>query len=267
MWQTLAFFTAAAVLLVLAVFNRRRRRAQLLSAPLPAPWRTILERQPCFRRLPADLRRGLPGRMNVFMAEKRFEGCGGLTLTDEMRVIIAAQACLPLLGGAGDHYPGVTTILVYPRDFPVEETKVEEGFELTGEETLSGESWQQGTVILSWDSVLGDADDAAFNVVVHEFAHQLDEEDGMLDGVPLLRPGMDYDRWVRVFQEAYDDLVRRSEAGEDTVLDPYGTYDAVEFFAVASEAFFEVPRELKAEHPDMYGELAGFYGLDPGEWG
>jgi Mlc titration factor MtfA (ptsG expression regulator) len=197
----------------------------------------------------------------VFLAEKQFAGAHGIELTDEMRVAIAAQACLPILELGLDWYAGWTGIVVYPGDFRVQRTEVDEdGVVHQWEDDLAGEAMPGGPVVISWDAA---ANDPHINVVIHEFAHKLDMVDGAADGMPPLHPEMDARAWVRVFKEAYDGFCDAVARGRDTWLDPYAAEHPSEFFAVISEAFFEAPRETRRRYPDVYEQLKLFYRQDP----
>ena len=224
-----------------------------------------------YRDLPEDVREKLAGLIHVFVAEKRFEACGDLEeITDEIRVVIAAQACL-LLVGIRKHgfFPRLQSILVYPGAYRDRRRRT---FHLPSDRddgVRLGESWDSGSVVLSWRSVLSGAahDDDGMNVVFHEFAHQLDQVDGSADGAPSLPHGGDYSDWARVFSREYDALV--ADAGNsrsDPLLDTYGATNPAEFFAVATEAFFEQSNELKSRHAELYEQLVGFFGVDPTTW-
>jgi Mlc titration factor MtfA (ptsG expression regulator) len=254
---------------------RERRRGRLRAAPFPHEWRAILRRRfPRYATLPFDVRRELERLVAVFLAEKDFIGCAGQEVDDEVRVTIAAQACMLLLGREPGYFPGLATILVYPGAFVVERLRPEpSGVLQETRQALSGESWSHGQVVLSWEDVLQGAADPADgrNVVIHEFAHQLDQEKGYANGAPLLRGRNRYERWSRVLGEEFARLRERSAwgsaaPGEPALLDPYGATDPAEFFAVASEAFFERPADLAAAHPALYAELAGYYRVDPRNW-
>ncbi len=277
--QTLTFllFCSAALLFVLALLGLpwwvARQRARVRQQAFPAQWRKILQRRvPLVRRLPADLQLQLKKHIQVFIAEKAFIGCAGLRITDEMRVVIAAQACLLLLNRPTDFYPHLRQILVYPAAFVVDRTRTDgAGVQQEQRQALAGESWSQGQVILSWqDSLEGAAvADDGRNVVIHEFAHQLDQENGPANGAPPPVPGApDYSpqRWSQVFHASYAQLQHQARTGHAGLLDPYGAQDPAEFFAVASEVFFEQPAALRLEYPDLYRELAGFYRVDPANW-
>jgi MtfA peptidase len=248
-------------------FFKHRRRNRLRAAPFPANWLSFIEKNVRFYDcLPEADRRELQGLVQVLLAEKIFEGCGGLVLTDEIKVTIAAQACLLLLHRDTDIYPKLTTILVYPSAYLAKSIKpVGSGLALEGENVNLGESWTNGIVVLSWDDVLAGTSDVqdGRNLVLHEFAHQLDREDGAVDGAPLLAQRSQYVTWARVLNAEYERLKRESWMGQATVLDEYGTADPAEFFAVATECFFEKPRALKKRHPELYLELQNFYRQDP----
>ncbi len=247
-------------------FFKHRRRERLRSAPFPQGWLEIIERNVrLFRQLPEADRLELQGLVQIFLAEKHFEGCGGLEMTDAIKVTIAASACLLLLHRETDIYPRLITILVYPSAY-VAKTKNPIGvLALEGESINLGESWSSGVVILSWDDVLAGASDIrdGQNVVLHEFAHQLDREDGWVDGAPPLERRSQYVTWARVLGAEYERLQRASRLGRSTVLDQYGTKDPAEFFAVATECFFEKPHVLRKRHPELYEELRSFYRQDP----
>jgi Mlc titration factor MtfA (ptsG expression regulator) len=247
-----------------------RRRSRLRQQAFPSSWRTILRRRvPLFRRLPADLQLQLKKHMQVFIAEKAFIGCAGLRITDEMRVVIAAQACLLVLNRSIDRYSNLRQILVYPGAFAVDRaTSDGNGVLQEQRHALAGESWSAGQVILSWqDSLEGAATpNDGRNVVVHEFAHQLDQETGNANGAPRHGPGIDPQRWSRVFHAAYAKLRRQAHVGEPGLLNHYGAQDPAEFFAVVSEVFFEQGAALAEYDPDLYQELQGYYRLDTAAW-
>ena len=250
---------------------REYRRERLRRTPFSATWERLLqERLPIYRRLPAPLRQQLQHHIQIFLAEKKFYGCGGLAVTEAMRVVIAAQACLLILNRKTDYYGKLRSILVYPSAFIVhEEHRDEAGVVTIAPHVRTGESWEVGRVVLAWDEVeegMRDRGDGG-NVVLHEFAHQLDEEDRAADGVPLLADPTRYQAWARVFSKEFQALRERAPRGEPTVLDPYGAEAPAEFFAVATEAFFETPEQLKHHHPELYEQLRDYYRVDPAAWG
>ncbi len=247
------------------------RRSRVLRRPFPPAWREILRRRmPSFARLPPDLQLRLKKHVQVLVAEKPFIGCAGLEVTEEMRVLIAAQAGLLLLHDHAGYFAELRQVLIYPGAFIVERASHDGSSGLTHEtrRALVGESWQQGQVLLSWDDVLaGAADpDDGHNVVIHEFAHQLDQERGRANGAPWLGRRDRYARWAEVLGTEYRALRARIARGEAGVIDAYAATDPAEFFAVVSEHFFEQPAALAAGHPALYGELARYYGVDPRSW-
>ena len=249
-------------------FSKKRRRQQLQAKPFPAAWRSIVTRNfPTFRRLPRADQIELLGHVQVFLAEKHFEGCGGLELTDEIRVTIAAQACLLLLHRQTDYYPQLTSILVYPSAYIAHETRHLDGniWEEGEDHRLGHTGRRLGSLVLAWDDVRRGAADPSDgrNLVLHEFAHQLDFEDYATDGAPALATKAEYQSWVQVMNREFAALRAAAETGIPTVLDTYGAENPAEFFAVVTEAFFERPRALRAKHPDLYAEFAQFFRQDP----
>lgn len=251
-------------------FFKRRRREALRKEPLAPERRAIIERNvPGFRRLPAADQDELLGHIQVFLDEKRFEGCGGLEITEEIRVTVAAQACLLLLHRETDYYPDLEVILVYPRAYLARAREVREGgVVVEGDHARLGESWSRGVVVLSWDGVLAGAADVSdgHNLVLHEFAHQLDQEDGPSDGAPELPRDSMYAAWARILGHEYARLVNDDARLRRTVIDRYGATNPAEFFAVVTEAFFEKPRQLRARHPELYEQLRAYYEQDPAAW-
>jgi Mlc titration factor MtfA (ptsG expression regulator) len=249
---------------------KRRRRERLRKTPFPPRWIEIIEKNvPVYRRLPPEDQKELREHILVFLAEKNFEGCGGLELTDEIRTTIAAQACILLLHRETDYYPGLYSILVYPTAF-IATGHVEFAPGHYGEvsQVHLGESWRRGALILSWDDVLAVAGDVhdGHNVVLHEFAHQLDTEDGYADGTPPLPHRSMYVAWARVLGRDYAKLRQDARVGLPTVLDEYGATNPAEFFAVATETFFEKPVQLRSKHPELYEELKLFFKQDPAQY-
>jgi Mlc titration factor MtfA (ptsG expression regulator) len=247
-----------------------RRRRRLMETPLPDEWRATIDRNvPYCTCLPADQRAQLDGFVQVLVAEKSFEGAGGLEMTDEIRVTIAVQACILLLGREPRFYPRLQAIVVYPHVYVSDMQRREpDGTVSDGPQARLGESWHQGALVLSWDDVKRGAQGIrdGRNVVFHEFAHQLDYEDGRADGAPMLEDGSMYAEWARVLRSEYENLVADLRRGTPTFLDPYGATNPAEFFAVVTEFFFERPRGMLARHPELYGQLKLFYRQDPAEW-
>jgi Mlc titration factor MtfA (ptsG expression regulator) len=230
------FLIAGGVVWAIKVFasaRRQQKRRALLSTPFPSEWSAILTANlPPYQKISPQLQQQLHDYIRIFISEKSFEGCGGLTLTDEIKVTIAAQACMLLLNRESDCYPKLYSIVVYPSTY-VTGTHKTYGSHENDTSVRLGESWKHGTVVLAWDSVKRGALNYqdGLNVVMHEFAHQLDQEDGNADGAPILEMHSAYSAWSRTFSEEY-----------------------------------EVLQKLKKKHPELYHELQGFYKVNPIEW-
>jgi MtfA peptidase len=248
-------------------FLKHRRRARVRARPFPPEWQAIIQRNvPMYGRLPEADRHELRARVQVFIAEKNFEGAGGLEMTDEVRVTIAAQACILLLRLDDDqNYPRLRSIVVYPSAYRVPRQARDGMIEREDHAVHLGESWTHGAVVLSWNSARRGAADPrdGKNVILHEFAHQLDQEDGAADGTPELERLALYAPWARVLSEHYLALRKAARTGRRTLLDTYGATNEAEFFAAASECFFERPVQLRTRHPELYQELSAYYGQDP----
>ena len=240
---------------------------RLRTDPIPGAWPAIVAaRVPLAARLSGEERERLYRLMQVFLDEVPIEGVAGLEVTEEIRVTIAAQACLLLLHMSYPRYTRVRRVLVYPWTFiPRTAPTLASGHIVPPDVPLRGQAWPTGVVVLGWDSVERDtvSSTGGGNVVLHEFAHMLDAEDGSMDGVPVLDSGSAYRQWAAMLSARFSEHVARTELGEDTTLDPYGASNRAEFFAVATEAFFERPAELRAGEPELYGLLTDFYGIDP----
>jgi Mlc titration factor MtfA (ptsG expression regulator) len=242
-----------------------------LEEAFPAEHVAVLERNvPRYLRLDADAQRRLRELVQVFVAEKNWEGCGGLVLTEEMKVTIAAQACLLVLELPHRMYENVESILVYPstvvRPEPSPGVFVRpRELVVSGPIALHGEAHSRGPVVLSWDRVLCDRSRPrdGHNLVYHEFAHKLDLLDGHADGTPPLATREERKRWAEVCERVFLDLRARAEQGEPTFIDQYGAINEAEFFAVVTEHFFEQPVELEQARPELYDVLKGFYRQDP----
>jgi MtfA peptidase len=248
---------------------RHRRRRELLAQPFPEAWEQYLTRNVRHDAwLPQELRAKLRGLVKVFVAEKEWVGCGGLEMSDEIRVTIAGQACLLLLGVEEYYFDHVRTILVYPGMF-VKPPEWQRHWGLIEEDRPTlGEAWHRGPVVLSWKHVRrgGRGMQGGRNVVLHEFAHQLDGLDGEMGGTPPLRTAEEYRRWNEVVTEEFHRLVERVRRGEENWLDPYGATNEAEFFAVTTEHFFEEAEEMRGYYPELYQVLSDFYRLDPAVW-
>jgi hypothetical protein len=243
---------------------KKRQRAHILEQPFPAEWRAFLERNvAAVSKLDAAEKGTLEDAVRIFLSEKHFEGCGGLELNDEMRVTIAGQACLLLLHlDEDDVFPTVESVLVYPSAYRAHHVTQPGGVVIDGE-LRAGESWGTGTLVVAWDEVLRGAHDPRHNVVLHEFAHALDQEDGSADGAPLLPTRPMYGPWARVLGAEYTQLTSEIRQGHQTSIDPYGATSPAEFFAVVTEAFFGQPGSLRSKHPALYDQLRAFYRQDP----
>ena len=255
------YFAVSAVLRRIPAASLR-----LPTGPIPDAWPGIVERNVSLARgLSSEERERLLRLVQIFLADKHFEGSGGLTLTEEMKVTIAAEACLLLLHLEGPCYPTLRTVLVYPHGFvPKSAGSRGTGQVVPAPVRLMGESWGDGVVVISWDDAVRGArnPDDGENVVLHEFAHQLDAEDGVTDGTPILPPGA-LRTWGGVLSEEYERLHRDIAEDRRSTLDEYGATNKAEFFAVATETFFEKPVQLEREHPELYGQLRQFYQQDP----
>jgi Mlc titration factor MtfA (ptsG expression regulator) len=246
---------------------RSARRKKCLASPVPSSWLPILEQTlPTIVKLSAEHQKQLFGKMKIFLADKKFEGCGGQEITEEIKVTIAAQACMLLLGRETKVYPRLKTILVYPHTYKGGKKGLFGGD--NGDSARLGESWTSGVVVLAWDSVKGGARnfEDGHNVTFHEFAHQLDQEDGVADGAPILQERSAYATWAHIFNHEYEVLVDLTQRGKKDTMDRYGATNPAEFFAVATETFFEKPRQLKTKHPELFEELQYYYKVDPEEW-
>ncbi|HZS19105.1 MAG TPA: M90 family metallopeptidase [Candidatus Udaeobacter sp.] len=250
---------------------KQQRRRRLRARPFPKEWLTLVQRHVVFfHKLSGSDRAELLGHVQVFLAEKRFEGCAGFEITDEVRVTIAAQACLLLLHRETDYFPGLLTILVYPLTYMVQQDRqVNQHVWEEGTVSRLGETGRRmGSLVLAWAAVKHGAADPADgkNVVLHEFAHQLDYENHAADGVPALATREQQLAWSEVMKAEFASLRAADETGIPTLLDTYGATDPVEFFAVSVEAFFEQPRALRARHPQLYAELQKYFQQDPAEY-
>ncbi len=260
---------AVAGLLAWAFPRWRLRRA--LAQPFKAHELAILERNvDQYRAMDAPQRVRFERLVRRFLHEKTFVGCAGLEITDEMRLTIGGQACLLLLGARGEAvYPTLSAVLVYPGAFLVPRRQVDEAGVVTEErQDLLGESWGDGRVILSWDHVRRAGMEAppSHNVVLHEFAHQLDSESGTTNGAPYLGSPDRYRSWSEVLSRDFAALRHDAWFGQEGVLDHYGATNPAEFFAVATEAFFEQPHRLVLRHPALYEEFLKYYRVDPRTW-
>jgi Mlc titration factor MtfA (ptsG expression regulator) len=246
---------------------QRRRRRKLLAQPFPAQWLRYLHKNVVHYQFLSETEQArLRDDLRIFIAEKSWEGCGGLQMMDEIKVTIAAQACLLVLGMEHNNYDRVQSILVYPHGYvaPPPEMNAPGVIVDTGDARL-GEAHYRGPVILSWEEVLRDGRHprGGRNLVFHEFAHQLDMLDGVINGTPPLQDRAQARRWHDVMTAEYNRLIEASAQGQATLLDQYGTTNEAEFFAVATECFFDRPGPMLRRHPQLYALLAEYYHQDP----
>ena len=256
-------------LLWLRHWTKQRKRAKLLAMPLTGEQRhMVAQLVPLTRRMPENLRRRLEGKINLFLDQITFHGMNGIEPNEPMRLSIAAQACL-LVVNTDVWYDTLRTVLVYPSTFVARRDR-HEGYVVTADDLhMAGESWTRGPVVLAWDHALKgglDADDG-YNVVIHEFAHQLDALTGDANGIPVLSRGQAYEGWETAMLEAYDTHVARVERGHPTLFDPYGATNHEEFFAEAIVTFFEKPRAMLREEAALYAQFSELLAIDPARWG
>lgn len=249
----------------LTKLKRARLRKQAVSTRLL----NILNRNVGINsQLPDDLKSDLHGHINVFLVEKQFIGCDGLEVSDEMRVTVAGLACILLLNREATYFPGFSSIMIYPDSYVATEVSFDGHLEVRRKTTRAGESWYRGPVVLSWKDVLRGAANVGdgYNVVLHEFAHKLDEENNGTNGLPVLQEREHYGEWAKVLGREYESLESRVARGQNRVLHEYGLTSPPEFFAVATESFFEKPAAMRDQLPDLYDQLRIFYRLDPATW-
>lgn len=252
---------------------KAHRRAQIVSRTFPPDWDEILSRSiPQIPLLTAAQQQRVRQFVQIFMAEKNWEGCNGLVLTEEMRVVISGMGGLLVAGlPEAEYFDHVLSILIYPESYVAKNVQMLEGGGLIeGPQARIGEAWYRGPVIVSWEDIQETIRNDTFgrNVVLHEFAHQLDMLNGRIsDGVPILPSREREETWNLVMQRGFDQLVAACRQGERTLIDSYAATNRAEFFAVVTELFFEAPTPLRHWHPDVYDEMSRFYGQDPAGWG
>lgn len=261
------------ILAVLLWFIRKRyiksQRDKVFSQPLNSEWIAILEKNvSLYRILPNALREELHGCIQIFLDEKEFIGNNGVEITDEIKLTVAGNACILLLTGHQRFFPDFTSIIMYPDTYVAQQRSHDGVTEVHETSKRAGESWVRGPIVLSWSDVLRGSKDAkdGHNVVIHEFAHKLDEQTGDMNGLPLLRESSHYHEWNKILSEEYAALQQRASDHKNKVMDAYGTVSPAEFFAVATESFFEKPRQMKKRLPDLYAQLNNFYKTDPAAW-
>jgi hypothetical protein len=249
--------------------TRRIRREKLRSKDVPVEWQTVLSKEfTLYNKLPPNLQLSLASHMQVFLDEKDIVGRNGFAVDDRVKILIAAQACLLIINRPGDYYPGFRTILVYPETYVANSTRTEGMLHITSTSARAGESWRRGPVILAWDHVIQGARNNrdGHNVVMHEFAHKLDEENAAMDGLPLLPSREQYQQWSEVLSAEFTVQQQKYADGIDDIIDSYGATSPAEFFAVVTETFFEQPQQLHRLHPALYEQFKQCYMLDPLNW-
>lgn len=250
-------------------YLKHARKAKLLKTPLlPEQHAVVSKAVPLTSRLPHTLQERFEGRINLFLDQINFIGCDGLDVTEEMRLVIAAQASFLVINKENRWYDTLRTVMLYPDAFTSKQTSHEGHVETRKNQARLGESWQRGPVVLSWKHSAYGAflDTDGHNVVMHEFAHQLDEQTGVTDGAPLLDRDHKASDWAEAFQDAFGRHKRSTGAGHKTVIDPYGATNPAEFFAVVVEVFFEQPEKLFDDEPEIYKQLAKYFRIDPANW-
>jgi len=268
----ISILTGIPVIVILLFLIRKKHRKEILNMPFPEKWEPILQNNITpYKYFPEKFKAELKSLTLLFLDEKAFEGCGGLEINDEIRVTIAAEACMLLLNrNITECFPNLTTVLVYPHAYIAQGRDLLEGRQVIEnvESVRLGESWQNGEVILAWDHVKKGSSnfDDGQNVVLHEFGHQLDQESGSANGAPPLAQRNTYTTWGRILSHDYLELREKSEHHKKDVIDSYGATNPAEFFAVATETFFEKPKQLQRKHPELFGELQKYYNLNPIEW-
>lgn len=257
--------TAIALAVFYLFFYRNWRRRRELERPFPEAWRDVLkERVALFNRLPGHLQRAVEQRVQLFLSEKEFYGCDGFDVDDTVRLTIAGHACLLILARPYGDYDEVSSILVYPSAYQVMEPTQQGMVVDMTHQVRAGEASSIGRVVLSWEDCEKGAlsPDSHHNVILHEFAHQLDYLDGSADGAPPLS-GAQAEHWQRVMSEAYTHLQQSLSYRQTSWLDPYGATEPAEFFAVLTETFYQQPDHLFEKQPQVYETLCGFYRINP----
>ena len=258
----LIFISCVPVVLYLMKIPKKRKRRRLYKADFPKAWEEILNNSfALYTNLPQDLQRQLHGHIQIFLNEKNFVGYNGIVIDDTIRVVVAAQACVLLLNRKTNYYPHLTNILIYPNVFTHAN---DEGGQHLGR---LGESWHRGPIVLSWQHSLqgGENKKDGHNVIMHEFAHQLDQENGPSDGLPILQQN-NIKQWSAVLGKEFKALKLKLKLRRGSLIDKYGATNPAEFFAVITEHFIEQPEQLKKKHPELYHELKKYYQIDPIQW-
>jgi Mlc titration factor MtfA (ptsG expression regulator) len=262
----LVIFLSALIIVLVPKY----RLKMVLARPFPNEYSRVLRKNiPFYSKMPTHLQMQLKRRIKQFLHQKKFIGCDDFEITKEVKVTIAGKACLLILNRETDVFAKLDTILVYPSAFIVPRAHVALGGVVTHtNQTLSGESWSDGRVVLAWDHVLSHRTriELGHDVVVHEFAHQLDSESGATNGTPILMNAPAYRMWSSVLEKEYLDLQRAAQFGQATLIDQYGATNPAEFFAVVTELFFYRAQEMATSHPTLFEQFVAYYQVDPREW-
>lgn len=268
--QALLLLTCVVLAIGLSLWLPAYRLKRVLQRPFPAHFSAILAQNiAVYRNMPADLQQQLQFLIKQFLYEKKFVGCADLSINDEIRVTIAGQACLLLLNKTPRIYPSLSHILVYPSAFIAPRSEIGLGGIVThADRSMAGESWSDGRVILAWDHVQHGGHNFydGHNVVLHEFAHQLDSETGQTNGAPLLPSQAGYQRWSAVLSQEFERLQEAAQFQNESLMDHYGATNPAEFFAVATETFYAKPHQMAQWHPALFEEFRKYYRVDPREW-
>lgn len=268
-------FVLAIVAILLATFfwlrkrQQQARREQLYSMPLKKEWANLLRKYvPLASKVPEHLQPIYHGHINYFLASKTFVGRGGFVVDDRTRITIAGNACLLVLTRSSAIFPGFETIIVYPETYQAPGVQQSDGLAGQSVEHRAGESWYRGPIVLAWSNVETGSiiSNDGHNVVIHEFAHKLDEENQLMNGLPILKDRSHYSDWAEVLGEEYQSFLKRVDSGSNKVIDSYGAVSPVEFFAVITESFFEKPQLMKMRLPELYEQLLQYYGVDTANW-
>ncbi len=258
---------------ILALWYVRKKviqsnREKLYTRPLNDYWLTLIQDNiPIYKRIPNKLKPHYHGCIQIFLYEKDFIG-RNIDITDQIRATVAGNACLLLLHGHQRRFPGFRSIIIYPETYLAKQTHHNGSLESIEHSQRAGESWVRGPIVLSWGDMHRGSINGfdGHNVVLHEFAHKLDEQSGDMNGLPVLREDSHYKEWAAVLNDEFSALNHRASRGKNSVLDQYGTVSAPEFFAVATESFFEKSKQMKKKLPDLYRQLSRFYNIDPADW-
>ncbi|HKQ46679.1 MAG TPA: M90 family metallopeptidase [Phycisphaerae bacterium] len=253
------------------LWNRQTVEPPLADEVLPKEWPRLLgQHVPFYRRFLPAQRAALAQQVQTFLDEKEFWGSQDLEVTPEMKVVVAAYACLLVLKRPDlGLFPRTREVILYPSEFgEIIEAIGPDGRRYKIDLSKIGETWRGGPVLLAWDSVGGpySENDNGHNTVLHEFAHALDYLDGAADGAPPLKTDEERATWKRVMTDEYQSLVAADQRGRRTFFDPYGAKNPAEFFAVVTEHFFEQPQRFRRNHRALYALLESFFNQDPASW-